>query len=348
VTKQLKIDAEKFASEIAWLNKMPTAEPESAVIQIALLVGALMLRRVSGDQHREVVMSADGGDQGDILVSTTKLLDVLKSMTGDLILTIGDDSLSIESDERKATIKSANGVVNFPKWPQFEGKGKEFLSSREIAQVLTSVGTDDNLPALMTVAFENGTMVSTDRHRLTCVNYNKSGFTGQVNSSPLRAFVKADSAVLIEAGTSSGKDWVQLRTGGRSVTTPMADASFPNWRKLMPGDQPLQVAIPRTNLLKSITGDSVTLTVEGDSITVASESDDTLVEQKIKLFQTVRNELDGPVSVTISSKYVRDSLRTLNSGLVLFCITAENKPVVFQDLTEKEIHLLMPIRKAAS
>ncbi len=346
MTKQLKIDAEELANEIAWLNKMPTVGSESAVIQVTLLVGALMLRRVSEQQYREVVMPADGGDQGATLVSTTKLLDALKSADGNVALVINGGNLTIESDDRKATIKSAAEVVDFPKWPQFDGKGKEILSPRGISQVLTSVGTDENLPALMTVAFDNGAMVSTDRHRLTCVTYNESGFTGQVSSSALQAFAKADSVVFVEAGTSEGKDWIQLRMDRRSVTIPMADVSFPDWKRLMPEDQPLQVAIPRSDLLKAITGDSVTLTVEGDSITVVGESDGTLIEQKIKLFQTIKNELDDPISVTISSKYVRDSLRVIGSGLVLFCVTAENKPVVFQDLTEKEIHLLMPIKKA--
>jgi DNA polymerase-3 subunit beta len=345
VTK-VKVSAEKFADEVNWLNKMPTVEPESAVTQIALLVSAMMLRRVSGDQYRESVMSGEGGDQGVVLVSTAKLLDVLKSMTGYVTLVIDDGSLSIESDERKAIIKSADGVVDFPQWPQFKGRGKEMLTSQEIAQVLTSVSNDETMPALATVAFENGTMVSTDRHRLTRVSYDQSGFTGQVSSTALRAFSKADSAVFVEAGTSGESDWVQLRLERRSLTTPMSDVSFPNWKKLIPEDHPVQVAIPRTDLLRAVTGDTVTLTIDGDSIMIVSESDGTRTEQKIKLFQTVKNELDGPISVTISSRYVRDSLRTINSGLVMFCVTTENEPVIFRDLSEKEVHLVMPIKKA--
>jgi DNA polymerase III sliding clamp (beta) subunit (PCNA family) len=346
VTKELKVDVEALTDEVAWLGKMPTVEPESAVVQITLLLSALLLRRVSGEQYRESVMVADGGDQGTVLVSTTKLLDVLKSMTGRVALAIDNGSLSIESDERKSTIKSADEVVDFPQWPQFNGKGKEVLTSREIAQVLTSVSTDETLPALTTVAFDNGTMVSTDRHRLSRVIYDQSGFTGQVSSTALRAFAKADSAVFVESGTSGEKDWVQLRLDRRSVTIPMSDVSFPNWRKLIPEDQPIQVAISRGDLIKAVTGDTVTLTVDGDAIMVVSESEGTRTEQKVKLFQTVKNELDGPIAVTISSKYVRDSLRALNSGLVMFCVTAADKPVVFQDISEKDVHLLMPIKKA--
>ena len=347
MTKELMIDAEEFAKEIAWLNKMPTVQPESAVIQITALVGAMILRRVSDDQYRESVMTIEGGDQSSILVSTDKLLAVLKPITGYATLVISDGTLSIESGERKTALKSADGVVNFPQWPEFSGKGKEVLTSREIAQVLTSVSADETLPALETVAFENGMMVSTDRHRLTRITYDANGFTGQIPSTALRAFAKADSAVFVESGTSGGKDWVQLRLNRRSVTTPMADVGFPNWKKLIPEDQPLQVAVPRDDLIKAVSGDSVTFTVDGDSIMVVSESEGTRTEQKVKLFLTARNELDSPISVTISSKYVRDSLRGLNPGLVLFCATAEDKPVVFQDISEKEIHLMMPIRRAS-
>lgn len=348
MSKGLKINAEELTEEVTWLNKMPTVEPESAVIQINLVVGALLLRRMSADQYRESVIPASGGDQSTVLVSTAKLLAALKPMTGDAILTIDDGGLSIESDdERKVTLKAADGVVDFPQWPQFSGLGKEVLTSREIASVLTSVATDDALPALATVAFDNGTMVSTDRHRLTRIVYDEKGFTGHIPSAALQAFAKADSAVFVEAGASGGKDWVQLRMDQRSVTIPMADVSFPNWRKLIPEDQPLQVAIVRRDLIKAITGDSVTLTVDGDSIRVVGESDGVRTEQKVKLFKTVKNELDGPISVTISSKYVRDCLRALDSGLVLFCITGSDKPVVFQDVSDKDIHLVMPIKQAS-
>lgn len=345
MSKELKIVAEELASEVAWLNKMPTVEPVSAVIQITAVVGAVIVQRVSDDQYRESMVSAIGGGQVSITVAGNKLLDALKALDGSLTIAIGDEELSLESSERKVTIRSAGSAVDFPNWPQFVGQGFGILMPGNLNQVLTSVGIDDNLPALKTIAFDNGTMVSTDRHRLTRVVYDRSGFTGQVNSSTLKAFAKADTAVFVEAGTVDEKPWVQLRSNGRICTSPMSEVSFPNWRKLIPEDEPLKVVFDRIQLLKAITGTEASLTIDGDSISVVSEVDDMRTEQKVALYQTVNNEFDGPVSVNIASKYIIDCLKGLDSKLVMLGITSPTEPVVFSDFNDA-LHLIMPIKKA--
>lgn len=347
VSKSLRIAADQLTKEISWLNKMPTVEPTSAVVQITAVIGAVIVRRVSDDQYRESVVSAVGGDQISITVAASKLLDALKSLEGSLIITINDEDLTLESPERKVTIRSASSAVDFPKWPQFAGEGFGVLLPENLNQVLTSVGTDDSLPALKNIAFDNGTMVSTDRHRLTRVTYDRAGFTGQVSSASLRAFAKTNTAVFVEAGTVNEQPWVQLRSAGRSCTSPMADADFPNWRKLIPEDQPLRVAFDREQMLKAISGVTTTLTVGGDSIAVASENDDSDIktEQKVNLYQTMQNEFSEPVSVSISTKFLADSLRGLGSKLAVLGITSPTSPVVISDLTDA-LHLVMPVKKA--
>lgn len=339
--------ADQLAKEVSWLNRMPTVEPTSAVVQITAVIGAVIVRRVSDDQYRESVVPAVGGDQVSITVAASKLLDALKSLEGSITITINDEDLTLESSERKVTIRSASSAVDFPEWPQFAGKGFGVLLPDNLNQVLTSVGTDDNLPALKNIAFDNGTMVSTDRHRLSRVTYDKAGFTGQVNSAALRAFSRTTTAVFVEAGTVKDQPWVQLRSSGRSCTSPMADADFPNWRKLIPEDQPLQVVFDREQMLKAISGITTTLTVGGDSIVVVGENDDSDIqtEQKVSLYQTVQNEFDEPVSVSISTKFLADSLRGLGSKLVILGVTSPTSPVVISDLTDA-LHLVMPVKKA--
>lgn len=347
MSKQLTVPAEQLAKEVAWLNRMPAIEPVSAVIQITAVVSAVIVRRVSDDQYRESVVTAVGGDQVSITVAANKLLDALKSLEGSLTITINDEDLVLESSDRKVTIRSASNAVEFPEWPQFAGKGFGILMPDNLRQVLTSVGNDDNIPVLKNVAFDNGTMVSTDRHRLTRITYDESGFTGQVNSATLRAFAKASTAVFVEAGTVNDQPWVQLRSTGRTCTSPMADVDFPNWRKLIPENQPLKVVFDREQMLKAVTGTEATLTINGDAITVVGENGDSDIrtEQKIGLYQTLQNEFDQPVTVSVSSKFLVDSLRGLSSKLAVLGITDAKSPVVIADLTDA-LHLVMPIKKA--
>mgnify|MGYP002631799598 FL=1 len=346
MTKELMIDTEEFAKEIAWLNKMPSVEPTSAVIQITAVVGAVIVRRVSDGQYRESTVQAVGGDQASVTVAVSKLLDAMKVLTGTLTLTIEDDGLSLESSDRKVTLRSAKNTVEFPAWPQFAGNEFEVLLPDSLTQVLTSVGNDDNIPTLKNIAFDGGTMVSTDRHRLSRVVYDQRGFTGHVPAAVLRAFAKADTAVYVTAGVVDGQPWVQLRSNNRYCTSPMPDVSFPNWKKLIPESELVKVVFDRNQMLKAISGDEVSLTVDGDSIIIVSESDDMRTEQKVALNRTISNKSDGPVTVTISSKYVRDSLRGLGTSQAMLGINAPDSPVVFSDFINT-LHLVMPIRKAS-
>jgi hypothetical protein len=127
----------------------------------------------------------------------------------------------------------------------------------------------------------------------------------------------------------------------------MADADFPNWRKLIPEDQPLKVVFDREQLLKAISGTTTTLTVNGDSMIVVCENGDSDIktEQNVNLYQTVQNEFTEPVSVSISTKFLADCLRGLGSKLVILGVTSPTSPVVISDLTDA-LHLVMPVKKA--
>lgn len=347
--RELKVDDEALAPEVEWLAKMPTTEPETAVIQVTSLLSAVMLRRTCFDRYQESVISAEGVGQASILVDALKLAAALKTVSGRLVISIDDGELIIKAGQRTVRLKTADGAVEFPQWPRFEGQGRGVVSPREMMQVLTSVGNDETIPILMTVAFDDGTMVTTDRFRLTAITYGTSGFVGKVASSTLRPFAKADTAVFIEAGScpDDPNGWVELRSMGRTVTAPMPDTEFPQWRKLIPREVPVRVAVSKEALLKAVSGNEVTLTIDGETMTVVSESDGIQTEQEIKLFQTVRNDVDGPFTVTIRSKYVTEALRGLDSGIVLFEGSSSEKPVVFRDVADKELHLIMPVRKKA-
>lgn len=347
--RELKVDAEKLAAEVAWLAKMPATVPATAVIQVTSLLSAVMLRRSCFDRYQESIIPASGVAQASILVDANKLYAALKTVSGDVTLSIEDGVLRIKDSKGTARVKTADDAVQFPKWPQFEGRGKAVINSREMVRVLTSAGSDETMPQLMTVAFDDGTMVATDRFRLSAITYSPTGFVGQVPTSVLKPLAKVNTTVFVEAGTVPGDpdQWIELRSGMRTVTAPMPEREFTKWRALVPQDAPLQVLVPKEALLGAVSGDEVTLMVDGDIMTVVSTSDDVETEQEVKLFQVMRSDLDVPFRVSIRSKYVKDALQALTSGLVLFEGVASNKPVAFRDIAQKDLHLLMPLRTPA-
>lgn len=348
MSNELKINDDALSAEVGWLTKMPSGgTPETAVIQITSFLSALMLRRTDLNQYRESVLPAEGVGQSSVCVDAMKLSEGLRSVSGPLVLTVDTDQLSIKSAKLTVRIKAAK--VNFPKWPQFESTADQaVVGARQIARVLTSVGTDETVPALLAVAFDGGSMISTDRFRLSRITYDGKSFTGKVPGAALRAFAKTDGVVYVEPGRwpeVSKDDWVELSSGGRTLITQMADTPFPQWKQLIPSDAPVRVAVRRDDLLSAAGGEEVRLTIDGDTLTVVSSSDSVEIERAVPLVETLRNNLDGPFTVTLRSKYINDALRGISSGLALLEVTAPDRPVVLQDIGESDLHLIMPIRE---
>lgn len=363
MTLALTTSDEALTPEVKWLNQMFGTSPETAVIQVTTLLGAIMLRRTDHTQWRQVMVPANGAVQGSICVDADNLDRALKTLTGTITVNLDDERLVLADAERTVKLRAAT-AFDYPTWPTFEPSEDERtpIGAIQFGRVLTSVGHDETMPQLSVVAFDKGSMVTTDRHRLTKVEYGKKGFVGQVPLAAMKAFAKADGVVWVESGAvntpgfESGGDgpWVQLTSGNRVVLTATADTTFPKWRQLIPAEAPVSVVLRRDDLAKAVGGEEMELTIvapEGDttdgSLRVTTIADGMEVEQKMWLEGVQRFDADSPLTVRLRSRYVKEALRAIGSGLVLLTATASDKPVMFQDIAKNDLHLIMPVRSAS-
>lgn len=358
MTRELIMQTDDLTPEVKWLNKMFGTSPETAVIQVTTLLGAVMLRRTDHTQWRETVVPAVGLVQGDICVDAANLANALKQLSGTIAITIGDERLVLSDSERTVKLRAAT-AFDYPNWPTFEANDdRTAIGAIQFARVLTSVGHDETLPQLSVVAFDKGAMVTTDRFRLTKIGYGAKGFVGQVPLAAMQAFAKADGVVWVESGAvntpgfqSGGDDaWVRLVSNNRTVTAATADTTFPKWRQLIPAEASYGVSLRRDDLLKAVAGEETALTITGDEDTLlvtTTSGDDMEVEQKLRLDGVqAYDTANGSITVRLRSKYVKEALNAIGSPMVLLTATAPDKPVMFQDIAQNDLHLIMPVRQA--
>lgn len=353
----LTIQHDALSAEVAWLNKMFGTSPETAVIKVTTLLGAILLQRTDHDQWRTTTLQAQGIEQRTVCVDSAKLAAALKPLTGTITISIFDEQLVLEDAER--TVKLRAATLDYPAWPVFESSDdRTAIGAIQVGRVLTSVGHDPALPQLQVVAFDKGQMVTTDRSRLTKVEYSEDGgFVGQVPFEAVKAFASTNGVVWVESGKVGtpgfAKDmWVKLSAGGRVVVSATADTTFPNWRQLIPADAPVAVAFRRDELFKAVAGEEMTLTVTPPSdyddgyLSVSSATDGMEVVQRVGLEGVTRFDVDGSLSVTLKTKYVKECLKAIGSGLMLLTATASDRPVMFQDIAKNDLHLVMPVKQA--
>jgi DNA polymerase III sliding clamp (beta) subunit (PCNA family) len=364
----LTVDARELAQELTWVAKTSGRASYGTAaltaVHISAVVGALQLRRTNYETFAETSVYADGGGQAAILVDPTKLAAVLKGERGDVDIDVGDTELTVTASGRTVTLRAAANLDEYPQWPVFvsDDTGAVILSTDEITRALTSVSDDPTIPNLTGVSFEDKVMVSTDRFRLTRVNYAHCGkpMAALVPAGALRSFSRGDELVTVDRGNLAGitqegveGSMVHISAGQRSMIARVLEPNFPKWRQLIPDTEAAQVraVIRRDELLAAIGADDhhITLTITGDGVLRVLDTDrdgDIAVEQRLRLHSIQRG--DGlPFTVRVSAKNLRGCLRSVATGVVQFEATTPHQPVLLRAIGDNELHLIMPIKMPA-
>ena len=362
--RSLNLNASDLTTEAGWIAKMKTAPGSYAdAVEVTTLLGALQLRRADAGQFRESLVVAQGAGQETISVDAAKFATLLKETyqarkgSGEYAeLGVADERLAMERAGRTVLLRAS--ATDPTPWPNFTPTADPaILGVGQVTAALVAVGSDPTLPMLTAVAFDDGSMVATDRFRMTRIRYDDSGFTTLVPGEALRAIVTPGVEIIrVQPGTSrddKGRDtdMVRLTSASRSIIAPVPDVTFPNWRQLIPDTAAVSVMLRRDDLLAAIGGENVTLTVAvteaGGALRLCSSDDDVEIEQSIRV-DMLAGGGELPFTVKLRTKYLLEYLRSSASGVVRLDATTPLKPVVFMDPTENYVHLIMPIRTPAA
>lgn len=361
----IKVDAVTLAGHAAWLKGKSSryAVPIFATAQVQVVDGGLRIRRTDYNLFSEVIVPADGAQEGVIVVqvNAAQLAALTKGGKGDAVVSVDTTGLTVVVGSRTVTLPSAGDVDDFPKWLEFT-PADEPAAVMDVATLkrgLTSVGHDDTLPMLTGVRFDDGNMVTTDRFRMSVITYADTGFTTLVQRQTLQPFAKGKGQVTVEHGHTGTEthstEYVRVTSGDRSIMSPVLEADFPKWRHLMPADPPLAALVRRADLLDAVDprGFQVRLQWRGDGTMVVSTFDRDMMgpsgtsaslEQTIAANVTV-NPYGGPelpFLVAHNPAFLASILKGIESPNVEITATSPNKPVVYK--SGADYHLLMPVR----
>jgi DNA polymerase-3 subunit beta len=347
----LTVSAEELAAEAAWMARLKPGNGFNTVtqsVEVTTLLGAIRLRRTDFDQFRETVISAEGAGQDVITVDATKLAALLKKAFGSAEISIDGSHLQITLANRVVRLRSTKHDV-FPDWPRFKPTEEpSMVSGRQLARLLTSIGTDVDLPMLTVVSVEGGEMVATDRYRMTRIVYDESGFNALVPGAVLQPFAGSTDAITLVPGKDAGTDQplVLASSGGRSVVAPIPDVQFPKWRQLIPETWDANVLLRRDDLIAAAQqGDNVVLTMKDNDmmqVTATDDNEDAEITQVLAV--TTMEAPRSPLSVKLKSKYLIEGLRALGSGAVRLKANDPVKPIALEDVGSTDLHLIMPIK----
>ncbi len=314
----------------------------------------------------KVKLDIEAKENGKVCIPSKILLDSLKN--------ISEQPLTFNIDKNFAVeITSSNGKYkvmgenpdNFPKEPVADTATTFNMPSSSLVTAITkslfAVSSDDLRPAMTGVFFEldtNGlTCVATDAHRLvrfkiTDVSCPKTD-TFIVPKKPLNLLKSALPHNQDDLEVSYNSNHLFVKHGGTELVCRLIDARFPDYKVVIPVDNPyklivnkndFQNALRRVSVFSNKSTNQVALTINGSELQLASQDVDFSFEGN----ERMTCQYDGEdLQIAFNAKFLIEMLSAADTEDVTIELSTSTKAGIIKPTESKEneelLMLVMPL-----
>ncbi len=313
-----------------------------------------------------VQMDVESKSDGKICIPAKILMDSLKNIS-DQPLTFNIDknfSVEITSDNGKYRVMGEN-PDNFPKAPvadetnSFTIISEAFVSA--INKTLFAVSSDDLRPAMTGVFFELDNkaiqFVATDAHRL--VLYKRTDVSCPKTESfivpkkPLSLLKNTLPAGNENLTISYNSNHFFVSHGTSQLTCRLIDARFPDYKVVIPTDNPykltvnkndFQSALRRLSVFSNKSTNQVVLTISGSELQLAAQDVDFSFEGN----ERMTCQYDGEdMQIAFNAKFLIEILNAADTDEIVLELSTPTKAGIIkpteQEENEEVLMLVMPL-----
>jgi DNA polymerase-3 subunit beta len=236
------------------------------------------------------------------------------------------------------------------------GKIDAKLFAEAVGQVTKAASRDEARPILTGVLIEiskdSMTLVATDSYRLSVRELSWTGPGAELRRVvPARALTEGAKAVEGESEVTLaiGESQVGVTAGGRTLTTRLIEGEFPNWRQLLPKDQPGSLTIDRDAFAEAVRrvgilaqqGAPVRLDLSAGGVRLTAGTQD-LGEAAEHVPGTFEGD---PLAIAFNPAYLLDGIQAVASAELKLSVRDGLKPALLASATPDGFtYLLMPVR----
>ena len=244
----------------------------------------------------KIHMDIEAKDSGKVCIPAKILLDSLKNIPEQPLTFNIDKNFAVEitSDNGKYKVMGEN-PDNFPKEPAADDANSFTMTSSALVTAINkaifAVSNDDLRPAMTGVYFELDkkgiSFVATDAHRL--VKYTRTDVSCPQKDSfivpkkPLQLLKTALPDNEDELNVSYNSNHLFVKHGGTELVCRLIDARFPDYKVVIPADNPykmtvspnaFQNALRRVSVFSNKSTNQVALSISGSELQLASQDVD--------------------------------------------------------------------------
>jgi DNA polymerase-3 subunit beta len=314
----------------------------------------------------KVHLDVEAKDSGKVCIPAKILMDSLKNIAEQPLTFNIDKNFGIEltSDNGKYKVMGEN-PDNFPKEPVADDANSFTMTSSALVTAINkslfAVSNDDLRPAMTGVFFELDkkglTCVATDAHRL--VKYKRTDVscpktdTFIVPKKPLTLLKAALPDNDDELTLSYNSNHLFVKHGGTELVCRLIDARFPDYKVVIPVDNPykltvnksdFQSALRRVSVFSNKSTNQVALTISGSELQLAAQDVDFSFEGN----ERMSCQYDGEdLQIAFNAKFLIEMLNAAETPEINIELSTPTKAGIIRP-TEMEAHedllmLVMPL-----
>src|SRR6195952_2112434 len=314
----------------------------------------------------KVHLAIEAKDAGKVCIPAKILMDSLKNIAEQPLTFTIDKNFSVEitSDNGKYKVMGEN-PDNFPKEPIADDANSFTMSSTALVTAINkslfAVSNDDLRPAMTGVFFEldkkSLTCVATDAHRL--VKYKRTDVscpethTFIVPKKPLNLLKSALPDNEDELTLSYNSNHLFVKHGGTQLVCRLIDARFPDYKVVIPVDNPykmvitrgdFQNALRRVSVFSNKSTNQVALSISGSELQLAAQDIDFSFEGN----ERMACQYDGEdLQIAFNAKFLIEMLNAAETPEIVIELSTSTKAGIIKpteaDENEELLMLVMPL-----
>ncbi|HLT58145.1 MAG: DNA polymerase III subunit beta [Limnochordales bacterium] len=314
----------------------------------------------------ESAVPAETERPGAVVVDGRLLGQLVRKLPGEKVqLALGEgEGLAVVRSGRaefSLHIRPANDFPPLPDKPaQDRWRVQQRLLRDMIRQTAFAAAADETRPYLTGVLFEvegqELRLVATDSNRLAF----RKGVLAEPAAAPRQAIVPARTAhevarILHAEGDATvdiavADSHIAFETGEARVVSRLLEGTYPNYRQVLPQEQPIRTRVDR-NVLQAAVERAALLSRKGPAVVIVNVADSTLTisarEADVGRSQEeieVAHEGEAGQNA-YQARFLLDVLRVVDTDEVQFDFTEGDKPATVKPVNgEDYVCLIMPIR----
>ena len=314
----------------------------------------------------KIHLDIEAKDSGKVCIPSKILLDSLKNIAEQPLTFNIDKNFGVEitSDNGKYKVMGEN-PDNFPKEPVADSTTSFTMPSSALVTAINkslfAVSNDDLRPAMTGVYFELDskgiTCVATDAHRL--VRYKRTDVscpkteTFIVPKKPLNLLKSSLPQNQDELQISYNSNHLFVKHGGTELVCRLIDARFPDYKVVIPTDNPykltvnkndFQGALRRVSVFSNKSTNQVALSISGSELQLAAQDVDFSFEGN----ERMACQYDGEdLQIAFNAKFLIEMLNAADTDEVVIELSTPTKAGIIKptkaDENEELLMLVMPL-----